>query len=371
MNMKLITLAGAVAALVATSNTVSADTFRYGSFVPERSSANQKGVFPLMERIAKATDNRVTFNRMVGGTVLSAPASFKGVQDAVVDAAFVVTQFHPSELPYGSLLAEFTGFGTNTFAALGALNEAYFVTCEKCREDFAKQGVMPLFIQGATPLTMACTKPVSGADDLKGLRLSSIGTPEMRWGAMLGMTPRRQNFSDAVQALQLGQVDCWAATVAWIRSYGQMDTIKGVIEMPQGVIVGAVPMLFNKRAWDKVSAADKATIRDNMAVWLRDYVHGAYVEDDADVKKLLQEKGVAFAPGDDAMKEKWQEFQAAEIAALTELAKRRNLENGEQLVKEIAAVFEKWHTEHLPKFENDPDAFAKLLHEEVFSKIEY
>lgn len=347
-----------------------AETFKYGSFVPERSSANRAGVFPMMEKIEKATDGRVKFDRLVGGTVLSAPNSLRGVRDKVVDVAFVVPQFHISELPHASLMAELTGLGTDTFATLGALNEIFYLHCPACREDLQKQGVAPLFLQSATPLTMACTKPVKSAEDIKGLRLSATGTPEMRWGTMLKMTPRRQTFAEFVQALQLGQSDCVAAPISWIKSYGLTDVIKSVIEMPQGVITGAMPFLFNQDALAKISADDRKTINRMMPGMLYDYVNAAYgVEDDV-VKKEMSGR-TAFEPGDAAMTALWNEYQVKEAEALTELAARRNLPDAKASVAKMVEVFKKWHVQHLPKFKGNRDAFADVLWNEVFSKVSY
>jgi TRAP-type C4-dicarboxylate transport system substrate-binding protein len=366
---RIAPMAAMLMGLAAAPN-AAAETFKYGSFVPERSTANQKGVFPLMDKIDKLTEGRVKFERLVGGTVLTAPNSLRGIRDRVVDAGFVVVQFHATDIPYASLMAELTGFGTDTFATLGALNEAYFVTCRECREDFKKHGLVPLVVQSATPLTMVCTKKTEGAADLKGLRLSATGTPEMRWGTALGMTPKRQTFSEFVQALQLGQSDCVAAPIAWIKSYGLVDVTKSVIEMPQGVITGAVPILMNAAALAKISDADKKAIARAIPRWIYDYVDAAYVEADVEVKKELQPR-VAFVPGDKALADKWAQHQPAEAAALVELAERRKLANAKQLGTDFAAVFKKWHSEHLPKFKGKPDVFAEILWSEVFSKVTY
>jgi TRAP-type C4-dicarboxylate transport system substrate-binding protein len=365
-------IAAAAAAIIgiALAGPAAAETFKYGSFVPERSTGNQKGVFPMMDRIEKATDGRVKFERIVGGTVLTAPNSLRGIRDGVVDAGYMIAQFHINDLPYASLLGELTGLGTDTFATLGALNEVYFVTCAGCRVDFKKHGLVPLFVQSATPLTMNCAKPAETTAELKGLRLSAIGTAEMRWGATLGMTPRRQNFADMVQALQLGQSDCFMGPIAWIKSYGLTDTIKTVIEMPQGVVTGAVPFAFNNAAWAKIADADRKTIARLMARWLYDYVEDAYADADVEVKKELQGK-VAFVAGDKAFEQKWGEYQQKEIPALVELAESRKLEGGKALVDAMAAVFKKWHVEHLPKFKGKPEIFAEILTREVFAKVGY
>lgn len=366
------TMAGLATALLLTglADGAAAQTFRYGSFVPERSSANQKGVFPLEKKITAATGGRVKFTNLVGGTVLTPRNTISGIRDKVVDAGFMVSQFHTSELPYASLLAGFTGFGTETFATLGALNEAYFIACPKCREDFAKLGIMPLFAQSATPLNMVCRKTVAGMADLKGLRMSAIGATELRWGALLGMTPRRQNFRQFVQAMQLGQTDCFMGPPAWIVSYGLTDVAKSVVTMPQGVIVGAYPMVFNKASFDRISAADKKALVANMAGWAFDYVKGAYVDGDVAARKALDGK-VSFVAGGKAMQEKWLAFRKSEIAALVKLAESRKLENPEKLVTTIAGIFAKWHTEYLPDFKGDRATFVKVLNERVFSKVSY
>jgi TRAP-type transport system periplasmic protein len=369
--MRAIGLASIATALaLAASPAAQAEVFKYGSFVPERSSANTKGVFPLMEKIEKTTEGRVKFEKLVGGTVLTAPNTLRGIRDKVVDAGFMVVQFHAADIPFGALMSELTGFGTDTFATLGALNEAFFITCAACREDFKKQNLVPLFVQSATPMTMACTKKVETAADLKGLRHSAVGTPEMRWGALLGMTPRRQTFAEFVQALQLGQSDCVSAPIAWIKSYGLTDVIKGVVEMPQGVITGATPMLFNREAWMKISAADRKAIGRALPGWVYDYTNAAYQEEDVTVRAELAPR-VTFAPGDKAMADRWAEYQAKEIAAMIEVAERRKLPNAKATVEAIAETFKRWHTVHLPKFKGKREAFAEILWTEVFSKVEF
>src|SRR5690606_7118463 len=158
--------------------------------------------------------------------------------------------------------------------------------------------------------------------------------------------------------------------IAWIKSYGLTDTIKTVIEMPQGVVTGAVPFTFNKEAWAKVSDADKKTMARMMARWLYEYVEDAYVDSDASVKKELEGK-VAFVADDKSFEQKWSQYQQKEIPALVQLAESRRLEGGKELVETMAAVFKKWHTEHLPKFKGKPDVFTEILAREVFEKVDY
>ena len=60
-------------ALLATG--ASAETFTYGSGVPERSSANRAGVLPLLKAITEATDGAVSFTTIRGGQLVSLPGA--------------------------------------------------------------------------------------------------------------------------------------------------------------------------------------------------------------------------------------------------------------------------------------------------------
>ena len=348
----------------------SAETFTFGSGVPERSSANRAGVLPLLEKITETTGGDVTFNPILGGQLVSLPGTLQGLADGIVASGFLVTQFHPAELPAASLMSEVTGLALDPYATMGALNEAFFVTCEQCREDFRRIGVVPVIMQSATPLTMQCTKQVKTKDDLAGLRVATIGRPEMRWASSIGMTPVRTSISDILSGLQLGASDCALIGTAWIKSYGLEDTIKSVIEMPQGIISGAVPLAFNAGAWESISAEDRKAIVDLIPATLWDYVTGAYVESDAAVKKSLADK-VTFTPGDEALSAAWKKFYAGEAAALKEVAASRGVENPDELIDGIVEVFRVWHEELLPEFQGDREAFIRIAEERIFSKYDF
>lgn len=367
----LVRTLGAVglAALVSASGAQAQD-FTYGSGVPERSSANGFGVLPLLDRIAEATGGEVTFTPILGGQLVSIPNALAGISDGVVDSGFFITQFHPAELPHASLMSEVTGLATDPYATIGALNEAFFVACEPCREDFREMGVVPVLMQSATPLTMQCSEPASSQADLEGRRVSTIGAPEMRWAEAIGMTPVRTSITDILPALQLGQTDCTLIGTAWIRSYGLEDTVESVIEMPQGIISGAVPLAFNAASWEAISPENQAAIIALMPATLWDYVTDAYVTVDADVKDALSDQ-ISFVPGDAALTDAWSAFQAAEPTALVALTERRDIENGDALVAEIVEIFRVWHEDLLPQFEGDRAAFERIAQERIFDHYDF
>ena len=184
------------------------------------------------------------------------------------------------------------------------------------------------------------------------------------------MTPVRSTITDILPALQLGQSDCTLLGMAWIRSYGLQDTVTSVIEMPQGIIAGAVPIAFNRKSWEKISKEDRAAIVKLMPAAVWNYVTDAYITQDAQVKASLADK-VTFSPGDADMKSRWTGFQDGEVAALKALARDRGLADGDAVVDRMVATFRIWHERLLPQFQGDRAKFEQILNERVFSKYPF
>ena len=347
-----------------------AQTFTYGSPVPEQALFNREGVVPFLNALDEATEGRVNFRSLFGGTIVQMPTVLSAVRDGVVDSGFVVLVFYGSELPYASLMASTTAFGTDPIASMGALNEAFFVGCPQCLDDMKEQGQIPLFLNSTTPVRMQCTSEIAGSGDLEGLRVSVIAPPEARWAEALGMSPVRTSISDLLVSLQLGKADCALVPISWAQSYGLIDVVDGVIDMPQGIPGGAVPVSLSLSAWERISEDDRAAIIETAAQWVLPYVERAYIEADNGVRPALEEAAAFVAP-DAAMQAKWTDYQAAEIDALAALAAERGIEDPEAFAQNVAEIYRKWHEEHLPVIQDNPDAMAQILMETVYSKTDF
>lgn len=369
--LKRIAAAATIAAAgcVATMPT-GAETFTYGSPVPEQALFNREGVVPFLNALEEATDGRVRFRGLFGGTIVKMPTVLSAVRDGVVDSGFVVLVFYGSDLPYASLMASTTAFGTDPVASMGALNEAFFVGCPQCLDDMKAQGQIPLFLNSTTSVRMQCTSAIAGSADLEGLRVSVIAPPEARWAETLGMSPVRTSISDLLVSLQLGKADCALVPISWAQSYGLIDVVESVVDMPQGIPGGAVPVSLSLSAWERISDEDRAAILETAAQWVLPYVERAYIDADNGVRPAL-EAAATFVVGDDTMQTKWIDYQASEIDALAALAAKRGIEDPEAFAQNIAEIYRKWHEEHLPVIRDDPAAMAQILTDTVYSKADF
>lgn len=345
-----------------------AEEFTYGVGAPDRAVFVSQGIIPMLEAIEEATDKRVSFNGYYGTVVQGAGTTLPALKSGAVDSGFVLLSPHTSALPYASLISEFAGVGSHPLAVMGAANEAFMTACPECLEDFRREGQEPTFVIASSPMIMACAKEVATADDLKGLRVAVVSAPERRWAGRLGMAATSTKITDLATTMELGRADCATIPMTWIRSYGLGDTVKSVIEMPQGIASAGIPLTFTSQAWEKISAEDRVALFRALAYDMRRYVEKSYLEPDVSVREEQQDR-IKMEPGDEALKEAWAAHSAAEIDELIAIANRRGLDNGEEVVRRFAAIFEKWHTEHLPKFRDNPQAFDEIVWEQVFSKL--
>ncbi|HLS51851.1 MAG TPA: hypothetical protein VK032_07645 [Burkholderiaceae bacterium] len=348
-------------------STAGAATFTYGSGSPAAANFHVNGLNPMMDAITEATDGRVSFRKLYGGTVVRLDTTLQGIRDGVIDSGYLVSTFHPAELPQVSLIGEMSAFSSNPYAAAGAANEILYKHCPNCKAELEKQGIDAVFSWATSPMVMACTSNINNAADLEKKRVSVIGSGDSRWASALGMSPTRTAVSDLASSLQLGRSDCAIIPTNWIRSYGLGDIVKSVITIPQGIGAAALPLALSTKASKAISAEDHETIRKVVADNLYNWIKHSYVDTDAEVRAQTEDK-IRYIDEDDEISARWQENQTHETEALIELAKRRGIDNPEQVVNDMIAVYQRWHTEHLPKFENNPEAFGEILYQEVFAQ---
>ncbi|MEM6463830.1 MAG: hypothetical protein AAF724_18135 [Pseudomonadota bacterium] len=361
---------GFLAGLGAQPHLAHAETLTYGSPVSEQALFNRVGVIPLLDTLEEATEGRVEFRGLFGGTVVKMQTSLSAVRDGVVDSAFHVLSFYGSDLPFASIIPSTSAFGSDPIASMGAINEAFFVGCPQCVEDMKRWGQMPLMINTTTAVRLQCTREINASGDLDGLRVSVVTPPQARWVETLGMLPVRTSISDLLVSMQLGKTDCALVPISWAQSYGLIDLVKGVVDMPQGIPGGGVPIAISLAAWEKLSEEDRAGMIDAAAASVLPYVQTAYIDADADVRPKLEEVA-SFYAGDDAMRETWAEYQLKEIDELAELARERGIEDPEGFAQNIAEIYRKWHEEHLPVIMDNPEAMKTILLETVYSKVEF
>lgn len=367
---KLMHIAGAaiVLSMAATAGPTSAEAkeYRYGSPLPRPVPINKVAIIPVLDRIAKETQGRVTFKFFGGGQLVGPRNALSGLKSGIVDAAFVILPFIPSEVPYNSLVSESIGYTKNALAAAGALNEFLLVKCPECRQEMAKHGALWIGAGATDEYTIQCRFVINGLSDLKGKKIRVAGGATGRWVEKLGMVPTFMPPPEIAPAMQRGRIDCALAPTSWLLAFSIKDGAKSVIDRPMGIGMGGGTVL-RLAAWKSMKPEDRARIIAAMPGLIYDETVKGFGKPGAAGRAVSKKKGIKFMTTLPDLEKNWAEFREAERAALIANAKKRGIKNPEEVIDRMVATFDKW-LKLAPSFDGDPAAFKAAVKKHVYDK---
>ena len=369
--MKITKLIKAVGVAVALCLPIvgATQTLRYNTFMPPL-ALETKGIQQFFVDLKAATDGRVKGQVFVGGQMLGGQATLSGIRDGVVDGGFIIPTLNASEIPYVAMLPELLPFASNFWAATGATNETIMLNCDECRADLDKYKAVWLGGIGASPWYMMCRQPISSVDDLHGKKIRVTGGFAIRMISALGATAVSLPASEIPAAMQQGVIDCAVGTLSWLNTLGLSNMVKGVIDEPFGSYHGIGQFVFNKNSLAKLSAADRKVLMEMIPKYLAK-LNGAYAADEQKARKVGEEKGIKFWKPDAKFDAIMAAFRAKEPQAVAkDIVSQGGSADAERIVRAHIATLDKWN-KLVANVDGDTDAFAALLQQQIYSKLQH
>ena len=374
--MKLRFVAGiALAAVALTVNPAASRELVYSTMLSPKHPTNRLGVEAFFERVTKATDGSLTVKLFSGGTLASGKTTLNAIRSGTADMGLIIDVYTPSNLPVSALLSDMAVWGEDPRVMAAAANEMMMVDCEECKEDFLEEKVLPLAIYSTSPYYLLCRDvEIVSADDWKGKKLRGTGAMGVL-AANMGATPVNITSAEAYEAMQRGQVDCIMLPTPLLKSYSLWDVVTNVSNFPLGTYHGNNFLNINTKVWKKLSKEEKRAIGDNIAHAVTDMAR-AYFEDDVNVRATAESKGIKWIEVDDSFSAAVQVQRENDVQRVTELAKKRGVENPEPIVEMFQEKIAKWKkiVDDIGTGEWTDAEWAKYqeaLHAEVFDKVSY
>ena len=356
-----------LAALFATAT--EARELRIAPGAPPAHPSNSHLYSKLMEFLPEVSGGKLTA-QLLGPEVVGLGQMKDALQSQLVEVGNLLPLYFPADLPNMSLAGELALSGREPHAMAAAMTE-YIVTCDTCQAELKKFGIVYLGSGSSDVYALLTTKPVKSAADIKGLRLRSGGAPFSRWAENFGAVPANIPVSDTFESMSQGVIDGTMASTGDLLSFRLVELVKNVTIIPLGTYHATSDFSVANAAWQSLSPNERkqlvtAANRANVAFtqrWGYDMASTARAE--------AEKAGITFLEPDADFLKASEDFAETDKATAAKVAQERfGFSDSQSRVDRFAELVEKWNG-IVKDVKGDPDALAKRLDEEVWSKIDY
>ncbi|GGF68984.1 C4-dicarboxylate ABC transporter [Azorhizobium oxalatiphilum] len=248
---------------------------------------------PWMDEVTKRTNGAIVFDYFPGQQLGKAADMLALTQNGVADIGYVAPAYVSDKMPT-SEVAMLPGSFANSCEG----TRAYWKVARDglvAKQDYAPNRIRLLIAVALPPYQILTAKtPVTKLEDLKGLKLRSTGGAQDLTLRTLGAVPVRMAAPDTYESLSRGTLDGVVFPLDSVVSYNVEKLVKHSTEKANFSSF-IVAYSISDNAWKKLTPevqkimqeAGDATVKSACA---------AVDQQDAEIKKKLQDAGVAFEP---------------------------------------------------------------------------
>ena len=237
--------------------------------------------------VEKATNGRVKFT-MLPKHPSAAPGTFDAVRDGLVDLSYVTASYTPARhiLP---LMAELPGAGETALINSVAYSRIYWKYFDKVGE---YKGVKQLGVFTHGPGQMFTKRPVSGINDIQGLKIRTGGGIAEAVAKALGTSAFVKPAPESYELLKGGVADGVFFPMESIVSFKLETVLEQATLFPGGMYSSAFGFFMNEDKWNKLPKQDQEVIAKLSGEHIARLAGRSW--DEADKKGLdaLQKSGV-------------------------------------------------------------------------------
>lgn len=195
--------------------------------------------------------------KLSGPEAIPAPDQVAAVQRGTVDIASVLSPYADTLVPGSSAIgrAEYNPMQLRASADQEGMFK-YFV------DSFAEHGIKYLGAsvssEAQVQTVLYLGKEISSLDELKGMKIASVGGSNKAFIESLGATVVPIDFTEYFTAMERGTVDGYNSGIPAIQDFGLTPVTKAMLNEPFSSCGGL--MLMNMEKWDSLSPAQQDVI---------------------------------------------------------------------------------------------------------------
>lgn len=346
---------------------VSAKDLVFATFVPPTHGIVVHALDPLIKELKAQTNGSVNFTLKAGAQLFKGPESITATGRGLADATTYAPHYNPSLLPHVYILVDLQLVAPNGVIGAAAAMDTIF-HCPECMNDYKKANTILLAAYGTGTNNLWCRKDVKTVADAKGLKIRTSGATG-RFVKALNATAVGMAISEMPGAMERGQIDCVIGPLAWIKSYGMIDSVKSVLDFPIGSYPAANTLVLNLDTWKRFTPAERKIVFREAALAQARATNDGYLKYDDEATKELAAKKIPINVGGKDYDELLEKHLVNEIAATIEGAKKRGVADPKKVIDMFLANVKKWRG-ILGKAPYDTAAYDKALWDNLYSKVD-
>jgi TRAP-type transport system periplasmic protein len=249
------------------------------------------------DELEKRSGGRIKTQHFAGGSLLSGPAMFKGVEGGITDIGYSHVYYTPGRMP----VSEGIGLPIGMPSAWVAAHVGYDFYQKFQPKEFSS--VRVLAIHGNAPSVLISKKPVRRMEDLKGLTIRAPGMPGEIVKA-LGATPAPTPMTEVYDAISKGVNDGVWAPYETLRTFRFAEVAKNVTVCWQTGAAFPFFLAMNNNSYNRLPK-DLQTLVDTMAQEFQERFAVMWNEIEMEGRDFANEKGVQYIELSEQEGERW------------------------------------------------------------------
>jgi TRAP-type C4-dicarboxylate transport system substrate-binding protein len=200
------------------------------------------------KEVEKASNGRVVITFHPGATLVAMPQTYEAVANGIADIGFSAFGYTPGRFPMMELLDLPTGLKTSALAV--KLSNDY-IDKFKPKE---LQDVKLLYIIATTPALIHSKKPINKLEDLKGMKIRTVGGSMVNMVKDLGAVPVVIPTVDTYDAAAKGVIEGTYSAWPGLTTFKWGEVLNYTVENFRTAPASIQYVVMNKEKWNSLPA---------------------------------------------------------------------------------------------------------------------
>lgn len=227
---------------------------RFSTWHPPASREVRTVWIPMLEKLKEESNGEITYTMYAGGALGKGPEHYDIVAKGLSDMGYFTATWTPGRFPLTDVLSSAVWIDGKDLAT--DIGNAVYERILK--DEFTDVKVIEL--NPCIQSFIWTRKPVRKLEDLKGLKLRSLGGMQTKYIKALGAEPIFMPLGDVYMAIQMGTIDGLVTCPPLVCAFKLYEVIRYGVELTLGCASEGV--VANLKWWNKVPDAHKKLIEE-------------------------------------------------------------------------------------------------------------